>query len=179
MSILINHLLKLISWTELLTDNKLIQLLLLSLELRELEKTKMIFSGVTVKSTVLKTQLLLLKKSSELAVETQRKYRILQIDLMIRRNLFHHKTLRKVSKRFIKLLKLTEHPLTTLMESNIIHLIEKSCQLFLSFQLEELKKLVQKKDKKNGTFSLNFMETLGINLIILILNCQYIQHSFC
>ena len=167
MFIPINHLLKQISQTELLTANKLTQRLLLNLGLRELVKIKTIYSGVMVKSTVLKIQLMPLKKSSKLAVETQRKFRILLIDLMIRKNHFHHKTLKKVLRLFMKLLKHIEHLSTTPMESSIIHLIERNYCLFHSSQPEELKKLVQNKDKRNGEFSNNFMETRGINLINL------------
>lgn len=169
MFIQINPLLKQISQTELLMANKLTQLLLLNLELRELEKIKTIYSGVMVKFMVLKIQLMPLKKSSELAAVTQRKFRILLIELMIRKNHFHHKTLRKVLRLFMKLLKHIEHLSTTQMESSIIHLIEKNYCLFHSSQPEELKRLVQNKDKRNGKFSNNFMETRGINLINLIL----------
>ena len=54
MFILINHLPKLISWIELLTDNKLTLSLHLNSESRELVKIKMIYSGLMVKFTVLK-----------------------------------------------------------------------------------------------------------------------------
>ena len=105
-----------------------------------------------------------LKKSSEHVVEIQRKFRILWIELMIKRNLLDHKTLRKVLRLFTKLLSNIEHRLITPKESSIIHLIERSYCLFHSSWLEELKKPVQNKDKKSGEFSNNFMETLGTNL---------------
>ena len=167
MFIPINLLPKLISQIELLTDNKSTHNLLLNLGLREPAKIKTISSGVMVKFTGLRIQLLLLKRSSKLAVETQRKFRILQIDLTIRKNLLDHKTLRKVLRLFTKLLKHIELQSTTPTESSIIHPTERNYCLFRSFQPEELKKLVQNKDKKNGAFSNNFMEIHGTNLINL------------
>lgn len=169
MFILINHLPKLISQTELPTDNKLILILHLNLELRELEKIKTISSGPMVKFTVWKTWLLPLRKNSKLAEVTQRKFRILLIDLTIRKNHLDHKTLRKVLRLFTKLWKHIEHLLTTPRESNIIHPIERNYYLFLSSQPEELKKLVQNKDKKSGAFLSKFMEVNGTNLINLTL----------
>jgi len=52
------------------------------------------------------------------------------------------------------------------MESSLIHPTERSYFHFLSFWIEELKKLVQNRDKKNGVFSKHFMEANGINLIL-------------
>jgi hypothetical protein len=80
-----------------------------------------------VKFMDLKTWLMPLKKNSELVAVIQRRSRILLIELTIKRNLLGHKTLKRVLRLCMKLLSNTEHPLTTPMESNIIHLIEKSC----------------------------------------------------
>lgn len=57
--------------------------------------------------------------------------------------------------------------LTIPTESNITHPTERSYLLFLSFLPDELKKLVQNKDRKNGLFSNKSTVTNGINLINL------------
>lgn len=167
MCIPINLLQRQIFWIELLMVNKLIQILLLSLKLRELEKIRMICFGLMVKFMVQKIQLMLVRKNSELAVEIQRKFKILLTELMIKKSHFLLKILKKVLKLFINLLRHTKHLSITPMENNTTHLIERSFLLYLSSQLEELKKLLQKKDKKNGLFSNKCMEALGINLISL------------
>lgn len=108
-----------------------------------------------------------LKKSLQLVEETQRKSRILLIELTIRRSHFHLKTLRKVSKLFTKHLMLIETLLTIPTESNITHPTERSYLLFLSYLPDELKKLVQNKDRKSGLFSNKSTVTNGTNLINL------------